>query len=269
MSGDEKRPVPVDPTWDGAGSEGDEPEDWLRELAAAPARQPVGPGRPLGRYVLGERIGSGGFGTVFAATEAETGRAVAVKILNAADPQRLAGFKREFRLLSEIHHPNLVHFEALGCQDGTWFLAMELLDGDDLDVATARAPDAAIAYLHTVAAALGALRAYGLTHRDLKPSNVRVTASERVVLLDFGLAAPMVDGARVTSMVAGTPLYMAPEQVLGRTAGPPTDWYAFGVLEMRFKRRHIAVERADGAINERPVSEIAGIGHEIAGGEIV
>ena len=190
----------------------------------------------LGDYRLVREIGRGGMGAVFEAVHLIRGHRVALKTLPAVSGESLHRFKREFRALADVTHPNLVGLQTLESEGGQWFITLDLLDGCDflsyvrpsgiLDIDRLRPA------LGQLAAGLMALHARGIVHRDLKPGNVMVTTQGRVVILDFGLVAEM-DRAGVLSvsgMVAGTPAYMAPEQAAGGQVGPLADWYAFGVM---------------------------------------
>jgi len=219
------------------------------------------------RFEIVRRIGQGGMGIVYEAIDRERGGTrVAVKTLRNASADHLLRLKREFRVMQEVQHPNLVALRELVCEDERWFLAMDLVDGVDF-LEHVRAPPLALATesipssrgeahlsetgptqpvvrvreapvfdearlrdaLRQLAEGLVALHAAGMVHRDIKPSNVLVTRDGRVVLLDFGLVAETLTGNSSTAMV-GTPTYMAPEQAAAGEPGPEADWYAMGVL---------------------------------------
>jgi serine/threonine protein kinase/tetratricopeptide (TPR) repeat protein len=190
----------------------------------------------LGDYRLIRELGRGGMGTVFEAVHLVRGHRVALKTLPAVSGESLHRFKREFRVLSDVTHPNLVGLQTLENDGGQWFITLDLLDGSDFlsfvrpsgNLDTSRLRSA----LGQLAAGLMALHARGIVHRDLKPGNVMVTSQGRVVILDFGLVAEMDrSGVSMASgMIAGTPAYMAPEQAAGDQVGPLSDWYAFGVM---------------------------------------
>jgi serine/threonine protein kinase len=219
------------------------------------------------RFQLVRVLGHGGMGVVYEALDRNHGTRVALKVLPMVSPERLLRFKREFRVASGIDHPNLVRLGELVRFGDHWFFTMELVHGQDVleyvrgstatpshsgprtlawssdDAAntpepTARAVQEAAPSLGDVgkvrsvlaqlASALRALHAAGCVHRDIKPSNVLVTSEGRVVLLDFGLAS--VTAVESTLFVAGTPLYMAPEQAASVRVTPAADWYSFGVL---------------------------------------
>jgi hypothetical protein len=204
---------------------------------------PPGAATVAGRYVLVRELGAGGVGTVFLAQDRQTGESVALKKLSRVDAKSVLRFKREFRSLAHIQHPNLVRLYDLEREaDGMWFLTMEYLPGTDL-VSHLRPDDAPPSDWRNEAArvrdcfsqlarGISALHGAGMLHRDLKPSNVLVCEG-RVVVLDFGLVRGIDErDARVTEegIVTGTPAYMAPEQASGKPLLEAADWYAFGVM---------------------------------------
>jgi len=215
----------------------DEPYDsFLREAArvtdGAPrsAAAALRPGARLvgDRFEIQRALGSGGMGVVYAARDHHRQWTVAVKMLRAATLDAMHRLRDEFLVLHDLAHPNLVSLGELFDDDGRWFFSMELIDGVDflrhvrpggtLDLGRLRSAMAQLA------AGLGFLHAVGKIHRDVKPSNVLCT-TDRVVLLDFGLASDGGDSGR-----AGTLPYMAPEQHDGAHVGAAADWYAVGVM---------------------------------------
>jgi serine/threonine protein kinase len=201
------------------------------------------------RYRVLRFIAKGGMGEVYAAHDQMLDEAVALKTLRAelaADAQSLARFRREIRLARKVSHPNVCRVFDLAMHEGvaaagaltvrarTWFLTMELLDGETLSERIRRdgpfAPDAALAIVAQLCAALDALHAQPIVHRDIKSGNVMLTGG-RVVLTDFGLArTPGRSEVTTTPAMLGTPVYMAPEQLEGGEATPASDLYALGVV---------------------------------------
>jgi serine/threonine protein kinase/tetratricopeptide (TPR) repeat protein len=213
-------------------------------------------GQTILHYRIIEKIGVGGMGEVYRATDTKLGRDVALKVLPtdmARDPERLARFQREARAVAAINHPHIVTIYAVEEADGVHFLTMELVEGLSLDrlIPEGGLPVEGILHVATaIAEALSAAHDKGIVHRDLKPANVMVTNERRVKVLDFGLAketqAGNPSGATLTSagytsvgVVMGTPAYMSPEQAEGRTADARSDIFSFGTVlyEMLSGRR--------------------------------
>ncbi|MEK7403223.1 MAG: protein kinase [Gemmatimonadota bacterium] len=198
----------------------------------------------IAHYTLTQRLGEGGMGVVYRARDERLGREVALKMISGlSDEEALKRFWREARAAASVSHPNVCQiFEVSESPDGV-YLAMELLAGEALDVRLQRAvcaPRDAVQIAAQMLAALGALHAQGLVHRDVKPSNVFLTP-HGVKLLDFGLARPISDvtvrmdvpvSDQITrpGTLVGTPRYMAPEQVTGRSVDHRTDLYAVGAV---------------------------------------
>ncbi|HEX7667793.1 MAG TPA: protein kinase [Polyangiaceae bacterium] len=197
-----------------------------------------------GRYSLEKIIGSGAMGVVYLARDLNLDRKIALKLIArelSQDPMTIARFRREAQSLATIRHQHVVQVYAYGPHDGTYFFAMEFIDGETLDHLLAAKghalpPEQVTSILRSVASGLGAVHQKGLVHRDVKPGNIVIEFDTgRPVLVDFGLAANVrpTDGA--TSFVGGTPYYMAPEQIQagedGATPpGPAADQYAFACM---------------------------------------
>ncbi len=214
------------------------------------------------RYVVQDWLGRGGFGEVYQVFDRERGESVAMKVLRRSAPRDLERFKREFRAIADLVHPNLVTLHELGARDGVWYFTMELIEGVDLRtwVRGSRGPSATGSFeattgdvdLDELAAELEAERAWDADrfaqatrqlvdavhalhradrlHRDLKPSNVLVTDDDRLVLLDFGLVKRLDGDHTSTHRVMGTAAYMAPEQAEQGGVTEASDWYAVGVI---------------------------------------
>ena len=151
-------------------------------------------GRRLGAYQVQARLGAGGMGEVYRARDTKLERDVAIKILPSAftsDPERLARFEREARMLAALNHPNIGSIYGLEDADGIRALVLELVDGETLADRIARGPlplKDALAVARQIADALDAAHERGIVHRDLKPGNVALTRDGTVKVLDFGLA---------------------------------------------------------------------------------
>lgn len=265
--------------------------------AAGPVSSTLGLDSLTERFELRRQLGRGAFGTVYEAFDRHYGCVVALKQLRRGTAEALQLFKREFRALADLAHPNLVAlYELFADKNGDWFLEMELIDGVDFlsfvshgaggagqgkialsgselptaDIGTAsraetmmetpaelalantaapspwsggsisaqalpirQAPVAdyprLLAALRQLASGLSALHAAGKLHRDVKPANILITASGRVVLLDFGLSRDAAEDEE-RGLLVGTPQYMSPEQLRGQEVGPASDWYSVGVI---------------------------------------
>ena len=214
---------------------------------------PLTPGTRLGPYEVGARIGAGGMGEVYKATDTNLARPVAIKVLPdafASDAKRLARFEREAKTLASLNHPNIASVHGLEGGDGVRALVMELVDGPTLAdrIAQGAIPvDEALAIARQIAEALDAAHEQGIIHRDLKPSNIKVRRDGIVKVLDFGLAkameapepvAPDVSHSPTLTMpeisqtgtVLGTAAYMSPEQARGQPVDKRTDIWAFGCV---------------------------------------
>jgi serine/threonine protein kinase len=219
----------------------------------------IAPGSRLGPYEITAKLGEGGMGEVYRATDTRLDRQVAIKVLPAAftaDAERLARFEREAKLLAQLHHPHIASVFGLEETDGVRALVMELVEGNELTQLIARGPlpvGEALAIARQIAEALEAAHERGIVHRDLKPANVKVQTDGTVKVLDFGLAKAMdastgssgADLARSPTLmnsptltaagtqlgvILGTAAYMAPEQARGGAVDKRADIWAFGVV---------------------------------------
>jgi eukaryotic-like serine/threonine-protein kinase len=228
------------------GYEG-EARQFLSEPAprAVTQKVAVSRGTRLGPYEVEELIGAGGMGEVYRARDTRLGRAVAVKVLPdhvARDEDALARFSREARTIGALSHPHICALHDVGREGEVDYLVMELLEGETLAERLRRGPlrlEQVLRHAVTIADALAAAHARGIVHRDLKPGNVMLTR-EGTKLLDFGLAklrpldgwdgkSTEATGTR-EELVAGTPPYMAPEQLERGTADARTDIFALGAV---------------------------------------
>jgi eukaryotic-like serine/threonine-protein kinase len=191
-----------------------------------------------GRLRVLRMLGEGGVGTVFEAFDNRRRETVALKLLSRLNASGIYGLKNEFRVLSDVRHPNLVRLHELFSEDGLWFFTMDRVAGERFDRWVR--PDGQLhptrlrPALAQLLSGVEAIHAAGKVHRDLKPSNVLVTAEGRVVVLDFGLVADSAAGGIGLTLdgdnLSGTPAYMAPEQAAGHTATTASDLYALGVM---------------------------------------
>ena len=182
------------------------------------------------RFLLLRELGAGRSGVVFLARDEINGREVAIKVLR--HPSALDRFRREYRRLCDLAHPNVVTALELFAEDEPAFIVMPHVDGEHLDRALLALPAqkkiaAARELFGQLGLALAALHAVGLVHRDVKPSNVLVSDDARVRLVDFGLVSR---SESADNALYGTPAYVAPELVGGAPAAPASDWYSFGAM---------------------------------------
>jgi Tol biopolymer transport system component len=208
-------------------------------------------GQTLGHYRIVEKIGEGGMGEVYRTRDERLDRDVAVKVLPEAvaeDPQRLARFEREAKLLASLSHQNVATLHGLEEHEGQRFLVMELAEGETLAERIKRGPiliDDALDYALQIAEGLEAAHEQGTIHRDLKPANVMVSTEGKVKVLDFGLAkawlpedgdadlthSPTLTGQMTAAgVILGTASYMSPEQARGKPVDKRADIWSFGVL---------------------------------------
>ncbi|MBI3098761.1 MAG: serine/threonine protein kinase [Planctomycetes bacterium] len=210
----------------------------------ASAGSPPGKRGPvrLGKFLLQKRLGSGGMGAVYQARDEQLNRTVALKtILPEArgDPGLRARLISEARSVAKLKHPGIISIHELGEIQGIPYLAMELIEGEDLAHHAARRvkPQRAVDIVIRVAEAVGFAHQHGVIHRDLKPANIMIRRNGAPVVMDFGLAKDMDKSGREASLTRtgdalGTPMYMPPEQVKGdkKAMGPATDVYALGAI---------------------------------------
>jgi serine/threonine-protein kinase len=205
-----------------------------------------------GRYRLVALLGRGGMGEVYRAEDLTLEQPVALKFLPehaAADGPALAQFHNELRVARQVSHKNVCRLYDLGEADGRRFLTMEYVDGEDLASLLRRIgripQDKAIQLARQLCAGLAAAHAQGVLHRDLKPANVMIDGDGNVRLTDFGIA---VSAGDTNATMAGTPQYMAPEQLKGAPASVASDIYALGLILFELftgKRTHSAKSVAE------------------------
>lgn len=211
---------------------------------------PLSVGDKLGHYKIVAPLGAGGMGEVYKARDTQLEREVAIKVLPQAlaqDPERLARFDREAKILAALNHPNIAMIHGLVESDGGRALVMELVPGDTLGARIKRGAlpaNEALEVARQIAEALEAAHEKGITHRDLKPGNIMITSTGLVKVLDFGLAAiaqpaapfdpntsPTLSmGMTQAGVIMGTAAYMSPEQAEGMPVDKRADIWSFGVV---------------------------------------
>ena len=212
-------------------------------------------GTTVGPYEITAKLGEGGMGEVYRATDTQLRREVAIKVLPAAftdDRERLARFEREAQLLAQLHHPNIASIFGVEETDGVRALVMELVEGPTLAERLEQGAlplEETLSIARQIAEALEEAHEKGIVHRDLKPQNIKASPGGRVKVLDFGLAKAMDPaagfsasispvaasptltlGATLQGMILGTAAYMSPEQAAGGAADRRADIWAFGVV---------------------------------------
>ncbi len=210
-------------------------------------------GTRLGPYELTGKLGEGGMGEVYRATDTKLDRQVAIKVLPAAfteDPERLSRFEREAKVLAQLHHPNIASIFGLEESNGIRALVMELVEGQTLAQRLESGPlplEESLAMARQIADALEEAHEKGIVHRDLKPANVNVMVDGKIKVLDFGLAKALDRGGAASAsqlaksptlthagtqmgMILGTAAYMAPEQAAGAAVDRRADIWSFGVV---------------------------------------
>ena len=230
------------------------------ELVSNPQRTLL-TGRRIGAYQLQTLLGAGGMGEVYRARDVKLGRDVAIKILPrmfTADPDRLARFEREARVLAALNHPHVAAIYGFEESDGIRALVLELVEGETLAEKIQRGPlsdNEVLTIAQQLADALDAAHERGIVHRDLKPANIKITPDGVVKVLDFGLAKAVVgEGAASdisrsptitldrtrNGVLVGTAAYMSPEQARGQAVDKRTDIWAFGCILYEMVTGHVA-----------------------------
>ena len=208
-------------------------------------------GETLAHFKITAKLGEGGMGEVYLAQDSKLGREVALKILPeavAGDPERLARFEREAKVLAALNHPHIAGIHQVEHIEGRHFLVMELAEGETLQERISRGPIAlndALPMALQIADALEAAHELGIVHRDLKPANIKVTREGQIKVLDFGLAKALEEeqsgvdignsptltaAATQAGVIMGTAAYMSPEQAAGQQADRRADIWSFGVV---------------------------------------
>src|SRR5438270_794932 len=190
-----------------------------------------------GRYKIVRKLGAGGMANVYLAEDQELGRRVAIKILNerhANDEQFVERFRREAKNAAGLSHPNIVSIFDRGEAEGTYYIAMEYLDGRSLkEMITKRGPapiPVSVDYARQILAALRVAHRQGLVHRDIKPHNVLVDGEGRVKVTDFGIARAGPSQMTEEGSIIGTAQYLSPEQAQGAPVTPASNLYSVSIV---------------------------------------
>jgi len=190
-----------------------------------------------GRYKILRKLGAGGMANVYLAEDQELGRRVAIKILDdrhAADEQFVERFRREAKNAAGLSHPNIVSIYDRGEAEGTYYIAMEFLDGRSLkELILTRGPapvSIAIDYARQILAGLRFAHRHGIVHRDIKPHNVIVDAEGRAKVTDFGIARAGASQMTEAGSIIGTAQYLSPEQARGTQVDQTSDLYSLGIV---------------------------------------
>jgi serine/threonine-protein kinase len=215
------------------------------------------------RYRIAGLIGQGGMGEVYRASDLKLGQPVALKFLpadTARNLQLLARFHAEVRIARQVSHPNVCRVYDIGDVEGSAFLSMEYVDGEDLRSLLRRIGrlpgDKAVEIARKLCAGLAAAHDKGVIHRDLKPANIMIDGRGHVLIADFGLAAlaGQLDGAQVRD---GTPAYMAPEQLAGKEVSVRSDIYSLGMVLYEMFTGKLAFEKSSVRATPTAISSIA------------
>jgi eukaryotic-like serine/threonine-protein kinase len=190
-----------------------------------------------GRYTVMRKLGAGGMANVYLAEDQELGRRVAIKILNerhANDEQFVERFRREAKNAAALSHPNIVSIYDRGEAEGTYYIAMEYVDGRSLkELIVSRGPaplTVAVEYARQILSALRFAHRHGIVHRDIKPHNALVDAEGRVKVTDFGIARAGASQMTEAGSIVGTAQYLSPEQARGTNVDQRSDVYSLGIV---------------------------------------
>ena len=190
-----------------------------------------------GRYRIMRRLGAGGMANVYLAEDGQLGRRVAIKILNdrfAEDESFVERFQREAKSAASLSHPNIVSIYDRGEAEGTYYIAMEVVEGKSLKEVIRTSgrlrPAQAIAYTRQILSALRFAHRNGIVHRDIKPHNILVGPEERLKVTDFGIARAGASQMTETGSIMGTAQYLSPEQARGAQVTGASDLYSVGIV---------------------------------------
>src|ERR687888_500799 len=190
-----------------------------------------------GRYRIVRKLGAGGMADVYLAEDQELARRVAIKLptdRHAADGQFIERFRREAKNAAGLSHPNIVSIYDRGTAEGTYYIAMEYLDGRSLkELIVGRGPapiKVAVEYTRQILGAIGFAHRHGIVHRDIKPHNVLVSPEGRLKVTDFGIARAGASQMTEVGSIIGTAQYLSPEQARGSPVDQTSDLYSVGVV---------------------------------------
>src|SRR4051794_6182514 len=217
-----------------------------------------------GRYMVRRKLGSGGMADVYLAEDQELGRRVALKLLNdrhAADDQFVERFRREAQSAAGLNHPNIVSIFDRGQAEGTYYIAMEYLEGRTLkELLVRNGPTPipiAIDYARQILGALSFAHRNGIIHRDIKPHNIVVGSDGRLKVTDFGIARSGASQMTEAGSIVGTAQYLSPEQARGAPVDPRSDIYSLGIVLYEMLTGHVPFT-GDTAVEiaMKPLSEV-------------
>ncbi len=225
----ERNPRRRDPATTQPSLDTPEPADWRPQLAQQ-------------RYEILTELGRGGMGVVYKARDTRLDRDVAIKVLRTTSPEEAAQLELEAKAAATLNHPGIVTIYDFEAGFDGYFITMEYVPGESLDMVVRTQPerikDNLLPILVRLADAVAYAHSHHVIHRDLKPGNILLTPTQEVKILDFGIAARLDTGTSAGPAVCGTPYYMAPEQIRGLDTTPATDIYALGATSF-----HLATGR--------------------------
>lgn len=243
--------------------DGDEAQATM-DGAAGQRVQVAGPQKTIGRFLIEQTLGRGGFGVVYQATDPLLHRQVALKVplFSAGDRKKTQRFLNEAKAAARLRHPTIVAVFESGETEGNLYLAAEFVKGETLAARAKKSRPAieqSVRWVRELARALAYAHEQGIVHRDIKPQNIMIDAQERPQIMDFGLAKRLDQDSTMTAdgSVLGTPAYMSPEQARGEhsAVGPQSDQYSLGVVLYELLTGQKPFEGAPAVVLTRVISE--------------